>query len=318
MHRSSWSSSSSLSGLSSGLLPALSVCLLLACGDKDGGSADDGGGGGDGGSGGSGGDDGGSGGDDGGSGGDSGGDDGSTDTCSGGSGFSEGDFFLDVDGHSAWVLVVPGTPACAPVLLMGHGGGSPGAYDEGRWMDALNTGFEREAGERGFILVVPFLEDSAEWQEHTWSLSETAVIDGFVEALGAGIDIDTAEVLFVGQSAGGHMAVYQGLYEPGVVTRIAAVSSGIGAYFDYPEPAPELKLPFYVAHDPGDEIVPYSYSEQLAADLEANGHDYVFEDHLMGEGGHRWAPEVTAAILDWWLGPLGGEDDGGGDGGGGT
>ena len=271
----------------------LSLSLLAACGDKedpgpDGSSTDDTG------------VDGGTGGDDG----------GTEDPCSGGTGLGEGDFFIEADGFSAWVLKVPGTPACAPVMLFGHGGSNVGAYVENRWLDALNTGLDGRVAERGYILVVPFLEDKAEITEHTWSLEQTDVIDAFVDALAEGADIDTSKVLFVGQSAGGHMAVYQGLYQPGRVTHTVAVSSGIGAYFDYPEPEPSLKLPFFVAHDPQDEVVPYAYSEQLAADLDAHGHDYVFNDYTLGEGGHRWSPELTDALLDWWLGPL---DGGGGE-----
>ena len=240
---------------------------------------------------------------------DSGGDSGSgTDSgatgsdCSEGSGLTAGsDTFLDVDGASAWVLVPNDLPACAPLVVFGHGGSSPGGYLDGKWKDALRTQFDVLAGEQGYVFVVPYLEDTDQ-VDHQWSLEQTTELAAMVAAVAEQADVDQNRVLFAGQSAGGHMAVYLGLYDWGPFTHIAAVSSGIGAYFDYPDPPPDQKLPFFVAHDPDDEIVPYSYSEQLVSDLEANGHDHVYSDFEMGDNGHFWSEEVTTSLLGWFLG----------------
>ena len=194
------------------------------------------------------------------------------------------------------------TPACAPLAVFAHGGNSPGGTGgDGFWLgDPL--GLVQQAGPRGFVVMVPGLEEG-DHIEHTWSLGAVPQLEEAIATVEENVDIDTNKILFVGTSAGGHMAAYYGLYEPGRPTHISVLSAGIGGYFDYPDEEPDPKLPFFVGHDPKDTVVPYSYSEDLAADLEAHGHEYVFVDFVAGGDWHHGAtPEVGLDLFDWWLG----------------
>ncbi len=228
------------------------------------------------------------------------GDDDDTPDCSGGSGAATGGQFLTVAGDSTWLYVPATVMPCAPLVLFGHGGQSPGGYANGNWMDMLQTNLPAEADARGFALMVPYLED-AQSVQHTWYTTDVDAMDQMIDETAALLDVDRSAVMFVGQSAGGHMAAYYGLYNPGKLDRSAVVSAGLGAYFDYPDSEPDPKLPFFVAHDPNDDIVPYSYSENLASELADHGHEYVFEDYSLGGNGHGWSQELTTDILDWWL-----------------
>ncbi|MCB9742894.1 MAG: hypothetical protein H6741_05280 [Alphaproteobacteria bacterium] len=220
--------------------------------------------------------------------------------CTGIQDLGDGKFFLEVEGASFWVLVPAEAPDCAPVFLFGHGGSSPGGTDnQGHWRDT-GTGLAALAPTAGFILVVPFLENSP-MTEHAWQESDAELLDAMVEEVASRWDIDRNRVLFAGTSAGGHMASYYGLYRPQVPKAIAVLSAGLGGYFDYPETEPEPLLPFYVAHDPDDEIVPYSYSEHLVEQLELHGHEYVFEQLDLGENGHFANEAAWAGVVGWWM-----------------
>ncbi|MCP4807764.1 MAG: hypothetical protein GY913_09515 [Proteobacteria bacterium] len=221
--------------------------------------------------------------------------------CSGGTG-EPGFGFFEADGESYW-LYVPEGAECMPLLLFGHGGNNNGSVIDGRWGDMMRTGLTEEADRRGYAVMVPFLEDVEGNQQHGWDLKLVDEMQAMIEGAAAGYDIDRSKVIFAGTSAGGHMACYWGLYEPEGVTSVAVLSAGLGGYFDYPDDEPDPKLPFIVFHDPKDEVVPYSYSENLVAELEAHGHEYTwYGDIDLGEVGHGWSPQATGELLDTWLG----------------
>jgi predicted esterase len=244
-----------------------------------------------------------SGGGDGGDGGDSG--DGGTDAyvgCSDGSGWTEGGAIVEVGTMSAYLYVPADLPACAPLLLFAHGGSNAGSFIDGRWTDFLGTGLVEGADFRGYVLLVPGVGESKN-EEHQWALSMTTDLNALVEEAWANLDLDRDQTWMIGQSAGGHMTTWQALTDPAHFSGVGIVSAGIGGYFDYPEVEPDPKLPVFVAHDPDDAVVPYSYSEQLAADLDEHGHQYRFEDWDLGEGGHGWTPDVGFTIIDWLANP---------------
>jgi len=229
------------------------------------------------------------------------GDDDDAQDCSGGSGAAVEGEFLTVGDASTWLYVPEGVIACAPLILLGHGGSHPGGIlPNGLWNDQLGTGLAGQAAQLGFALMVPYLEDAPN-TEHPWNTAEVHELDEMIDAAANLLDIDRNRVLFAGQSAGGHMAAYYGLYEPGNAPQIAVISAGLGGYFDYPSTEPDPKLPFFVAHDPNDEIVPYSYSVNLTSELDAHGHEYVFDDYELGSNGHGWSAALTEDLLDWWL-----------------
>ncbi|HJN73706.1 MAG TPA: hypothetical protein QGF58_07220 [Myxococcota bacterium] len=222
--------------------------------------------------------------------------------CSGGAGGGVGYDFFEADGQSYWLYVPLASTECAPLLLFGHGGNQAGSVRDGFWMDPMGSMLPYEAEERGYVLMVPFLEDAEGPQEHGWSLELVPQMEAMIADAASRYDIDLARVTFAGTSAGGHMACYWGLYEPRGITSAVVMSAGIGGYFDYPDPEPDPKLPFVVVHDPDDEVVPYRYSEQLVEDLEEHGHEYVFHSIELGGNGHGWSPEATTLVLDSWLG----------------
>ncbi len=218
--------------------------------------------------------------------------------CSGGSGWSPGAWVTVIDGTSTLVVVPEDLPPCAPLLLHGHGGTAAGGFRDGTWDDSLGTDFQELASTWGFVLMVPGVEEGG-GVTHVWNLGDTATLAAMVYEAWDKLDMDRNRAWFNGQSAGGHMACYTGLYDPGPMTGISVISAGLGKYFDYPEVEPAVKLPFYLGHDPDDTVVDYAYSENLASELEAHGHEYLFQDWDMGATGHGWNPDLSEAILSW-------------------
>ena len=219
--------------------------------------------------------------------------------CSGGSGWPPGGSLVDVGGGSAYIWVPKSLPPCAPLVFFGHGGSAAGGYVSGEWLGYEGTDLPALADQLGFVLVVPGVEEGPS-TTHSWSLSSDTIdwLTALVEAAWGGVDLDRDRVSFIGTSAGGHMAVYLGLYVVSPWTGIGSLSAGLGGYFDYPSPPPEPRLPFFVAHDPEDTIVSYAASEYLVEALEDHDHPVVFEDWERGPDGHLGWPEgiMEAAI----------------------
>ena len=222
--------------------------------------------------------------------------------CSGGSGWEPGHGFLVSNGGSAYFFVPESGTDCSPMVFWGHGGNNAGTANNSIWNDPLHTGLVRLADEQGFVLVVPGVEEGGdgmhEWGDEPERLNR---LDAFVEEAWASADLDRNRTWFIGQSAGGHMSCYLGLYQPDPWDAVAVISAGLGGYFDYPSVEPDPKLPFFVAHDPDDQVVPYSYSEQLVSDLGAHGHHYECQDDCeMGGNGHSWSKGLSHEIVTWF------------------
>lgn len=219
-------------------------------------------------------------------------------TCTGGSGLSAGDHFIEQDGVPVWVRVPEGLPACAPLLLWGHGGQSPGSFFED-WNDPTGTNLHHLARTEGYVFVAPGVIDGLD-QGHAWSYSDAAWIEPLIDTLWESLDLDRGQTWWVGNSAGGFIGLWLGLNAPSRFTAMGIISSGgLGSYFDYPDPAPERKLPFYLAHDPADQVVDYQLSVDTAARLEQEGHAVSFSDWTMTLQGHGWSDGLSEALLVW-------------------
>ena len=230
--------------------------------------------------------------------GDSGADTGSAADCSGGTGLSAGDHFIEQDGVPVWVRVPDDLPACAPLLLWGHGGQSPGDFFED-WSDPTGTGLHQLASSAGFVFVAPGVVEGPQ-QSHGWSYGDDVWIEPLIDTLMAGVDLDRHRVWWVGNSAGGFLGLWLGLNAPDHFTAMGIISSGgVGSYFDYPSPEPSRKLPFYLAHDPEDQVTDYSLSVDAAALLSEAGHTVEFTDWTMTLQGHGWADGLSEALLQW-------------------
>ena len=164
--------------------------------------------------------------------------------CSGGSGWPPGGSLVDVGGGSAYIWVPKSLPPCAPLVFFGHGGSAAGGYVSGEWLGYEGTDLPALADQLGFVLVVPGVEEGPS-TTHSWSLSSDTIdwLTALVEAAWGGVDLDRDRVSFIGTSAGGHMAVYLGLYVVSPWTGIGSLSAGLGGYFDYPSPPPEPRAP---------------------------------------------------------------------------
>jgi poly(3-hydroxybutyrate) depolymerase len=219
--------------------------------------------------------------------------------CSGGTGGGTGGSAHSAGSLPYYRYVPEALPPCSPLLLFGHPGSRPGEIHQGVWEDPGHTDLVALADSVGFVLVVPGANPDN--TQHDWSFDLVPEIDALTRDVRREYDIDERRIWFAGVSAGGHMAGYLGLYDPTVFTGIGVVAAGLGAGgFGYPETEPEPKLPFYVAHDPGDQVIDYEYSVALADALASHGHTYAFEDWTLGNGdGHGWNRELGAAIVGW-------------------
>ncbi len=97
------------------------------------------------------------------------------------------------------------------------------------------------------------------------------------------------------------MATWYSLRRPTIARGIATVSGGYPQ--GYPDEEPDPKLPFYIAHDPRDPDVPFAEAEALAQDLEAHGHELLFEEWELGDDGHGWNPGLPEPMLAFLLDP---------------
>ena len=228
--------------------------------------------------------------------------------CSGGTGLSADDAFFETDsGASFWVLYPSHLADCAPVLVFLHPSTSVGLYDMGLWRSPLPTAIDIKTNEWGYTLLVPFLEPEGD-SEHTWSFDQTAVLEDMVETYASVADIDLDRVAVMGQSAGAFMATHWALSDSPTLDAAFSVAGGLCNGVAYPDPAPSRALPFWVSHDPADEVVPFACSEDLVSALEAGGHEVVFDRRE--DLGHFWTPELTDQMLEHWLGERGGEGSG--------
>ena len=229
--------------------------------------------------------------------------------CTGGSGWAPGDWISDVGEDSsdylatAYIHVPKDLPPCAPLMVYGHGGDRAGGFIEGVWDDRLDAKLVELADTLGYVLIVPGVQEESATGPHLWG-NEAIVLDhmtALVDAAWENADLDRGRTWFVGMSAGCHMSVWLGLYELEPWTAIGSVACGLGSAFDYPTSPPETLLPFYVAHDPEDTVVPYEYSEYLVEKLEENGHAYTFKTtDAPGVSSHAWEEGLTEAMVAWF------------------
>lgn len=220
--------------------------------------------------------------------------------CSNGAGMARGDAFFTTDaGDSFWVLYPDPVPDCAPVVVWLHGGDNVGGYDAGRYLSPLPTGIDLLTNVFGYALLVPYLEDDRD-VPHAWTGDEAPAMEAMLATLALQANIDQDEVMVMGHSAGGFMATRWALERPDRLTRAAVVGAGLCGDVTYPDAPPVPALPFQLAHDPADDVVPFSCSEALRDALDAGGHEVVLDE--WEDMGHGWASGLTDSLLIPWLG----------------
>ena len=215
-------------------------------------------------------------------------------------GLEPGDHLVEFDGVSTYVHVPPDAEDPSLVVFL-HGISGAGIWDGTAWVPPNQTNLTDAADELDFVLAVPGVTTDVD--DHQWTTDDAgaAQIDAVLAGVESETRANTARAFVIGVSKGGGMASWYGLYHPKNARGIATVSGGYT--FDYPEQEPDPKLPFYIAHDPKDPTIPYSNAVRLAADLEAHGHAYLFEDWELGDDGHGWNPDLPEPMLDFLKDP---------------
>ena len=228
-------------------------------------------------------------------------------------------------------LYLPSTPSShrAAIVLI-HGGGwyvgSRGDY----------TGIAKLVASRGLVaFTIDYRLAKADQPQTHWpaQLLDAQLAVRYLRAHAAEFGLDPARIGAMGDSAGGHLAVFLGALhtiEPGdaanldpaqspavaavvdqygpVTIREAPSSMGsITALFGKPNPT-EAQLasmsplpyitaqsaPVYILHGLHDELVPFQDSEALAARLIASGVQTVFIPY---QGGHSYEGVPTERVL---------------------
>jgi acetyl esterase/lipase len=170
------------------------------------------------------------------------------------------------------------TEARRPAIIWIHGGGfRPGNDKRQKYIVAVATEFAK----RGFVSVAPDYRVRAEVGPDRMPALKDALEDcraalGWVRAHAAEYRIDSSRIALGGGSAGGMIAVNLAATEG----RASGGTTGVFALVDlWGSPPPSLRVaeigpafpPTVIVHGTADELVPFSQSEQLAAELKAHG-----------------------------------------------
>jgi acetyl esterase/lipase len=195
------------------------------------------------------------------------------------------------------------TEARRPAILWFHGGGfRPGNDKRQKYIVTMATAFAK----RGFVSVAPDYRVRADVGPDRMPALKDALEDCrdalvWVRAHAADYRIDASRIAIGGGSAGGMIAVNLAAVEGKPNGR----GSGVFALVDlWGSPAASLRTaavgpgfpPTIIVHGTADELVPFSQSEQLAAELTQHG--VTHELHAVAGAPHT----PTAAmpdILQW-------------------
>jgi acetyl esterase/lipase len=165
-----------------------------------------------------------------------------------------------------------------PAIIWIHGGGfRPGNDKRQKYIVTMATEFAK----RGFVSVAPDYRVRAEVGPDRMPALKDALEDcrealAWVRAHAAEYRIDASRIALGGGSAGGMIAVNLAAAEG----RASGGTTGVFALIDlWGSPAASLRIaaagpgfpPTIIIHGTADELVPFSQSEQLAAELKAHG-----------------------------------------------
>jgi acetyl esterase/lipase len=190
-----------------------------------------------------------------------------------------------------------------PAILWIHGGGfRPGNDKRQKYIVTMATEFAK----RGFVSVAPDYRVRAEVGPDRMPALKDALEDcrgalAWVRAHAADYRIDASRIAIGGGSAGGMIAVNLAALEG----RAAGGPTGVFALVDlWGSPAASLRVtavgpafpPTIIVHGTADELVPFSQSEQLAAELQQHG--VAHELHAIAGAPHTPAAAMPD-ILQW-------------------
>jgi phospholipase/carboxylesterase len=161
-----------------------------------------------------------------------------------------------------------------------------------------------------YIYVVPDAPLSAAddptvraWYERGGKESPAAVcealaaLDGFVKEVIARFRLQPGRAILAGFSQGGAMSLRYGLPRPELFAGIAVLSGSLRQVDDLTATLPaERTQPIFVAHGRHDTMVPFAWSADLVAYLEAKGYRPTYRAYPID---HEISPDLVRDLRNW-------------------
>jgi pimeloyl-ACP methyl ester carboxylesterase len=174
-----------------------------------------------------------------------------------------------------------------PLVICLHGAGFNGDSYLERWSPRL--------GER-YLLACPSIADGA-WWTRDGELLVMAVLDEVTRRY----HVDRDRVFLTGMSNGGLGTYLIGLNH---TDQFAALIPMAGAFPRalYPLFDNAKRTPFYLIHGAHDQVIPVSFSRNIAAYLKQEGIPVVYREHEQIHpmaGGHFFPKDELPALMDW-------------------
>lgn len=174
-----------------------------------------------------------------------------------------------------------------PLIICLHGAGFNGDSYLERWSPRL--------GER-YLLACPSIADGA-WWTRDGELLVTAVLDEVARRY----HIDRERVFLTGMSNGGLGTYLIGLNH---TDRFAALIPMAGSFPRgfYPLFGNATRTPLYLIHGARDQVIPVSFSRDIAAYLEQEGIPFIYREHEQIHpvaGGHFFPKDELPALMTW-------------------
>lgn len=177
---------------------------------------------------------------------------------------------------------VPSTPAALALLL--HGAGQ----DAREWEDGFPL-FD-ELG----LVVLSVDSRAASWDVRYGAFGpDVAFIEEALAKTFEGCNVDPSRMAIAGFSDGASYALSLGLTNGDLFTHVLGFSPGF-VRTDERRGAP----PVFLSHGTNDTVLPVAFTRALAEQLEADGHDVLFEEF---DGGHALPIEIGRQGFEWFV-----------------
>lgn len=162
----------------------------------------------------------------------------------------------------------------------------------------------------GYLYVFPdaplaTVDDPASraWYERGGNESPEAVrhalaaLDGFIKEVLSRYQVSAGQVLLLGFSQGGAMALRYGLPRPDLFAGIAVLSGSLRRVEELlPDLPVERTQPVFIAHGEDDLMVPVEWSQRLFTFLEEHGYRPTYQTYPIG---HQISPGLMADLRAW-------------------
>jgi pimeloyl-ACP methyl ester carboxylesterase len=198
---------------------------------------------------------------------------------------------IEVDGTTRrYALYVPPSyqpTRSYPLILCLHGAAFNGDSYLERWTPRL--------GDR-YLLACPSIEDGA-W----WTRDGEALVMTLLNEVARRYHVDRDRVFLTGMSNGGLGAYLIGLNHTDQFTALIPMAGAFPRQL-YPLFDNAKQTPIYLIHGAKDQVIPVSYSRNIAAYLKEKGIPFVYREHEQIHpmaGGHFFPNDELPALMDW-------------------